>query len=66
MATVPDLIGLTVAEATAKLSDVGLPWDSNGRIRPGDVVTAQDPPAKARVPLETTTVNLTFDRPRGH
>jgi serine/threonine-protein kinase len=66
MATVPDLIGLTVAEATAKLSDVGLPWDSNGRIRPGDVVTAQDPKALARVPLETTTVNLTFDRPHGH
>jgi len=66
MVTVPDVTGLTVADANAKLGAVGLQWDSNGHIRPGDVVTNQDPKANSKVPLETTTVHLTFDRPHGH
>ena len=66
MTTVPNVVGLKVDEASAKLAGVGLAWDSNGHIRPGDVVVKQYPPAKSRVPLETTTVTLTFDRPHGH
>jgi len=66
MATVPDVRGLTVEEASAKLGDVGFAWDSNGHVRPGDVVIAQDPEPKTRVPLETTTVQLTFDKPNGN
>jgi serine/threonine-protein kinase len=66
MVTVPDVRGLTVDEANAKLGNVGLQWDSNGHVKRGDVVVSQDPPAKARVPLDTTTVQLTFDRPGGN
>jgi len=66
MVTVPNVEGLTVEDANTKLSAVGLSWYFNGPHRPGDVVTAQDPEPRARVPLETTTVHLTFDRPHGH
>jgi len=66
MVTVPDVVGLSVDDANSKLGDVGLQWDSNGKVRPGDVVVAQDPEPDKRVPLETTTVQLTFDRPNGN
>jgi beta-lactam-binding protein with PASTA domain len=62
MATVPNVLDLTVEEANSKLSEVGFQWDFNGPHRPGDVVVAQDPGPKAKVPLETTTVELTFGR----
>jgi beta-lactam-binding protein with PASTA domain/tRNA A-37 threonylcarbamoyl transferase component Bud32 len=63
MTKVPNLLGLSLNEASAKLGDVGLALDINGHVRDGDVVVAQDPEPNARVPLETTTVHLTFDRP---
>ena len=66
MVRVPNVLGLTVDEANAKLGDVGLVWDSNGHIRRGDVVVAQDPSPNTKVPLELTTVQLTFDRPNGN
>jgi serine/threonine-protein kinase len=60
MVRVPNVLGLTVSEADDRLSEVGLEWDADGRIPPNAIVIAQDPEAEERVPLNTTTVVLTF------
>ena len=62
MVTVPDLFGLSFGAASARLADVGLQFSVNGAVRGGDVVISQTPSANSRVPLETTTVELTFGR----
>jgi serine/threonine-protein kinase len=65
MVTVPDLIGLTFEEAKANVDEVatGLALSVNGSIRGDEVVVDQTPGPRASVPLETTTVELTFGRP---
>jgi serine/threonine-protein kinase len=63
MGLVPNLFGLTPGEVTTKLRSLGFRWTANGDIPPGGVVSTQDPLADARVPLETTTVVLTFVTP---
>ena len=63
MTTVPNLFGLTPGDVTTKLRSLGLPWENVGPIPPGGVVATQDPAKDARVPLETTTVKLTFATP---
>ena len=64
MVKVPDLTGLTLAEAQAAIQQTGgLGLTINGSERPGEVVVDQDPKPLASVPLETTTVELTFGPP---
>jgi beta-lactam-binding protein with PASTA domain len=65
LTTVPPLLGLTVDEASARLDDANLEFSINGSVRGGEVVVAQNPAPNSRVPLETTTVELTFGRPDG-
>ena len=63
LATVPPLLGLTLSEAQGRLDDAHLEFEINGPVRGGEVVVDQTPDAGARVPLETTTVQLTFGKP---
>ena len=65
MVTVPDLTGLSFAEASSKLADVGLSFSVNGHVHGHDVVVDQSPAPERDVPLETTTVTLTFGSPGG-
>jgi serine/threonine-protein kinase len=65
LATVPQLLGLTLSEAQGRLDDAHLEFSINGPVRGGDVVVAQTPDPGARVPLETTTVELTFGKQSG-
>jgi serine/threonine-protein kinase len=62
MVKVPNVLGLTVAEADTALSAVGLGWESKGHVPPSAIVIEQDPVPGKNVPLETTTVMLTFNR----
>ncbi|MDQ1510936.1 MAG: eukaryotic-like serine/threonine-protein kinase [Actinomycetota bacterium] len=62
MATVPSLLNLTLAEAQGRLDKAHLEFRVNGSVRGGEVVVKQSPDAGARVPLETTTVELTFGK----
>jgi beta-lactam-binding protein with PASTA domain/tRNA A-37 threonylcarbamoyl transferase component Bud32 len=62
MATVPSLLNLTLAEAQGRLDDAHLEFRVNGSVRGGEVVVKQSPAAGAKVPLETTTVELTFGK----
>jgi serine/threonine-protein kinase len=61
MTRVPNVLGLRPAEADERLSEVGLQWDADGSIPPNAIVIAQDPEPGDRVPLNTTTVVLTFN-----
>jgi serine/threonine-protein kinase len=61
MVEVPNVLGLPVSEADSRLSEVGLQWDADGRIPPNAIVIAQDPEPEQRVPLNSTTVMLTFN-----
>ena len=63
MVTVPNVEGLSFGEASARLGAAGLQFSVNGHVRGGDVVVSQTPDPLARVPLETTTVELTFGKP---
>lgn len=63
MTTVPNVEGLSLAEASARLDVAHLEFSVNGTVRGGEVVVSQDPAPRARVPLETTTVELTFGKP---
>jgi beta-lactam-binding protein with PASTA domain len=63
LTTVPPLKGLTLAEAQGRLDTAHLQFTINGNVRGGEVVVDQSPAAGARVPLETTTVALTFGKP---
>lgn len=65
MVTVPDVLGMSFSEASAQLGNAGLPFSINGKAHGGDVVIDQTPGPHVRVPLETTTVDLTFGRPGG-
>ena len=61
---VPDLTGLTIAEAQAAIQQTGgLGISISGSEHPGEVVVDQDPKPLAMVPLETTTVTLFFGHP---
>ena len=62
MTTVPPLLGLSLAEAQGRLDAAHLQFKINGSVRGGEVVVDQTPTAGARVPLETTTVELTFGK----
>jgi serine/threonine-protein kinase len=62
MVKVPNVLGLSVPEADAALSAVGLQWDADGHVPPNAIVIGQDPEPRENVPLETTTVMLTFNR----
>jgi eukaryotic-like serine/threonine-protein kinase len=58
---VPDLTGDTLSEAQAQINDThGLGISINGSEHGNDVVVDQTPKPGAMVPLETTTVTLTF------
>ena len=65
MTTVPQLMGLTLAEAQGRLDKAHLQFKINGSVRGNEVVVQQTPDAGARVPLETTTVELTFGKQPG-
>jgi serine/threonine-protein kinase len=65
LATVPQLLGLSLSEAQGRLDDAHLEFSINGPVRGGDVVVAQTPDPGARVPMETTTVELTFGKQSG-
>jgi serine/threonine-protein kinase len=66
MVKVPDLTGFTLSEAQAAIQQTGgLGISISGSERPGEVVVDQNPKPLASVPLETTTVNLTFGPPDG-
>jgi eukaryotic-like serine/threonine-protein kinase len=62
MVKVPNVLGLRVSEADTALSAKGLQWDAKGHVPPNAIVIAQDPAPRKIVPLETTTVMLTFNR----
>lgn len=62
MTTVPFLKGLSLAEAQGRLDAAHLEFSINGSVRGGEVVVDQNPAGGRRVPLETTTVELTFGR----
>ena len=57
--------GLTLARGAGRLDKAHLEFKINGPVRGGEVVVAQTPDAGARVPLETTTVELTFGKRPG-
>ena len=63
LATVPNVINLTFSDASSRLGKAGFQFSVNGSVRNGEVVISQTPDANARVPLETTTIELTFGRP---
>ncbi len=65
LTTVPHLKGLTLSEAQGRLDDAHLEFSIHGSVRGNQVVVDQTPAAGSRVPLETTTVELTFGRPFG-
>ena len=54
--------GLSLAEAQGRLDAAHLEFTIDGSVRSGEVVVDQNPPAGERVPLETTTVKLTFGK----
>ena len=60
---VPNVINLTFSDASARLAAKGLTFSVNGSVRGGEVVVSQNPAPDASVPLETTTVQLTFGPP---
>jgi len=62
MTTVPSLLNLTLSEAQGRLDTAHLEFKVDGSVRGGEVVVKQSPAAGARVPLETTTVELTFGK----
>jgi serine/threonine-protein kinase len=62
MTTVPALLGLSLAEAQGRLDAAHLEFTIDGSVRSGEVVVDQNPSAGERVPLETTTVKLTFGK----
>jgi serine/threonine-protein kinase len=61
MVKVPNVLGLTPGEADTVLSAKGLQWDAEGRIPPNAIVIEQNPEPGDNVPLNTTTVELTFN-----
>jgi serine/threonine-protein kinase len=61
MVRVPNVLGLSPGEADTVLSAKGLQWDAEGRIPPNAIVIEQDPEPGDNVPLNTTTVELTFN-----
>ena len=63
LTTVPPLKGLTLSEAQGRLDNAHLEFSINGSVRGNQVVVDQTPAAGSRVPLETTTVVLTFGKP---
>jgi serine/threonine-protein kinase len=60
MVRVPNLLNLSFSDASARLGNVGLQFSVHGSVRQGEVVVSQTPDPHSRVPLETTTVELTF------
>ena len=62
MATVPNVEGLSFGAASARLADAGFQFSVTGSVRGGEVVVTQNPAPHKRVPLETTTVELTFGK----
>jgi beta-lactam-binding protein with PASTA domain len=60
MVVVPDVSNLTFSQASDRLAAKGLSFSVNGPVRGGDVVIGQTPSARSKVPLEGTTVVLTF------
>jgi beta-lactam-binding protein with PASTA domain len=63
MATLPNVINLDFTEASARLAAKGFSFSVNGPVHNGEVVVDQTPPGNTVVPLETTTVELTFGPP---
>lgn len=63
LVTVPNVKNLTFADASARLAAKGLTFSVQGSVRGGEVVIDQTPAPNARVPLETTTIELTFGPP---
>jgi serine/threonine-protein kinase len=61
MVRVPNVLGLTPGEADTVLSAKGLQWDAQGRIPPNAIVIDQSPSPGENVPLNSTTVELTFN-----
>jgi serine/threonine-protein kinase len=64
LATVPNVFNLTFADASSRLGQAGFSFSVNGPVHNGEVVVNQTPAAHSRVPLETTTVELTFGPPQ--
>ncbi len=62
MVKVPNVLGLTPGQADDTLSAQGLEWDAKGNVPPNAIVIAQDPEPEKNVPLNGTTVMLTFNR----
>jgi eukaryotic-like serine/threonine-protein kinase len=62
MVKVPNVLGLTPGQADDTLSAKGLEWDAKGNVPPNAIVIAQDPEPEKNVPLNGTTVMLTFNR----
>jgi serine/threonine-protein kinase len=60
MARVPNVLNLSFADASARLGAKGFQFSVNGPVRGGDVVVRQSPDRNSNVPLETTTIELTF------
>jgi serine/threonine-protein kinase len=60
LTTVPRLFGMTLSEAQDALDKAHLEFSIDGSVGGGEVVVEQNPPPDARVPLETTTVELRF------
>jgi beta-lactam-binding protein with PASTA domain len=63
LATLPNVTNLTFAQASDRLQQAGFPFTVNGSVRGGEVVVDQTPEGNQKVPLETTTVELTFGPP---
>jgi len=60
MVVVPDVRNLTFSQASDRLAAKGIQFSVKGTVRAGEVVVDQTPKPRSRVPLEGTTVELTF------
>jgi beta-lactam-binding protein with PASTA domain/tRNA A-37 threonylcarbamoyl transferase component Bud32 len=60
MVVVPDVRNLTFSQASDRLAAKGIQFSVKGTVRAGEVVIDQTPKPRSRVPLEGTTVELTF------
>ncbi len=65
MVRVPDLHGYTLADAENRLQQIGLALSISGKARGNEVVVSQSPDPNTLVPLDSTTVDLTFGPPGG-
>jgi eukaryotic-like serine/threonine-protein kinase len=63
MATLPNVINQPFSLASDRLTQAGFQFSVHGTVHGDEVVVDQTPEGNQRVPLETTTVELTFGPP---